>query len=138
VDGLIRDAARRRTPGESHAFILGVPLTETDPGAAPLVVWEGSHEVMRQALSGALGGTPPEKWGEVDVTEAYHAARRLCFETLKRVEIAARPGESYVIHRLALHGVAPWRGSETRQRAIAYFRPTIDNPGDADWWLTAP
>jgi hypothetical protein len=138
VDGLIRDPARRRKPGEQHAFILGIPLTETDPKAAPLVVWEGSHEVMRRALSKALAGVSPQDWDEVDVTEAYHAARRECFETLERVEIFARPGEAYLLHRLALHGVAPWRGDEIRPRAIAYFRPTVAEPDAPDWWLTAP
>ncbi len=138
VDGLRRDGPRRRRkPGERHAFILGLPLTEVAADAAPLVVWEGSHEVMRRALSEALDGAPPDRWSDVDVTDAYHAARRRCFETLERVEVPARPGEAYLIHRLALHGVAPWRGAETRPRAIAYFRPELRR-GSTDGWLTDP
>ena len=54
-------------------------MTEADPGAAPLVVWEGSAEVLRAALARALAPHPPETWGEVDLTEAYAAARREVF-----------------------------------------------------------
>ncbi|MEM8755747.1 MAG: hypothetical protein AAGF90_22550, partial [Pseudomonadota bacterium] len=109
LDGLHRIMpGRRRMLKERHGFILGLPLNEAPAGAAPLVVWEGSHEVMRAALREAFGDAPPETWPEIDVTDAYQAARRRCFETLRRVEVPARPGEAYLIHRLALHGVAPW------------------------------
>ncbi len=74
----------------------------------------------------------------MDVTEAYHAARREVFETCARVVVHARPGEAYLIHRLALHGVAPWRAgakAPPEGRMIAYFRPEIGSPAD---WIEAP
>jgi hypothetical protein len=43
-----------------------------------------------------------------------------------------------LIHRLALHGVAPWaEGAEAgpEGRMIAYFRPEFEGLGDD--WLTA-
>ena len=52
---------------------------------------------------------PAEQWGEVDATEVYQATRRTIFETCERVTVTAKPGEAYLIHRLALHGVAPWQ-----------------------------
>lgn len=137
VDGLHRIMpGRRRMLKERHAFILGLPLSEAPEGAAPVVVWEGSHEIMRAAFRAALGDVPPVGWSDIDVTEPYQTARREVFETCRRIEIPARPGEAYLIHRLALHGVAPWRGTEEGRRAIAYFRP---DPGGhaSDWWLTA-
>ena len=140
VDGLHRIMpGRRRRLVERHAFILGLPLNTAPEGAAPLTVWEGSHEVMRAAFSEVYAGVAPADWAEADVTEIYQAARRDCFERLRRVEIAAQPGEAYLVHRLALHGVAPWGddAGATGRRAVAYFRP---DPGDhaADWWLSAP
>ena len=74
----------------------------------------------------------------MDVTEIYHAARREAFETCRRVEITARPGEAYVVHRLALHGVAPWRDGTPAGpdgRMIAYLRPELPETGD---WLALP
>ena len=124
---------------ERHGFILGIPLTATDPGAAPLVVWEGSHEVLRAALVEAFEGRPPADWPDLDVTEIYQATRRRIFETCPRVAIHARPGEAYLVHRLALHGVAPWAegaNGPPEGRMIAYFRP--DAGMDAEAWLTAP
>ena len=109
------------------------------PEAAPVVVWEGSHTIMRRAFAAALAGHAEADWPEVDVTDAYHAARREVFDTCRRVTIPARPGEAYVIHRLALHGVAPWAegaGAEAEGRAIAYFRPEL--PGGIGDWLAAP
>ncbi|MEM8752922.1 MAG: hypothetical protein AAGF90_08105, partial [Pseudomonadota bacterium] len=116
---------------------LGLPLNEAPAGAAPLVVWEGSHEVMRAALREAFGDAPPEAWPEIDVTDAYQAARRRCFETLRRVEVPARPGEAYLIHRLALHGVAPWAAEAgPGRRAVAYFRPDPFPDAPPGWWLS--
>lgn len=138
VDGLHRVMpGRRRRVEERHAWILGVPLNAAPAGGAPLTVWEGSHEVMRDALTRALDGVAPTDWVDVDVTELYQAARRDCFERLHRVEIAARPGEAYIVHRLALHGVAQWAAPDSGRRAVAYFRP---DPGghETDWWLSAP
>lgn len=127
VDGLLAVGAdRRRMAKESHAYILGLPLTETGPGAGPLVVWEGSHRLMAEAFGAALGPHPPQDWPDVDLTDVYHAARRRAFETCRRVPVHARPGEAYLVHPLALHGMAPWEpGAEAppEGRMIAYFRP---------------
>ena len=139
VDGLLPEGpTRRRHLREHHAFILGLPLTEVDPGASPLVVWSGSHEVLRAAFRQAVGQTPPEAWGELDLTDIYDAARRRVFETCPRVLLPARPGEATLLHRLTLHGVAPWADSATAGpdgRMIAYFRPELDCPRD---WLDLP
>lgn len=140
VDGLLAvGPERRRMLKERHAYILGLPLTACGAGASPFVVWEGSHEVMRRAFAAALGGVPPEAWDAVDLTEVYQRTRREVFETCRRVEIAAMPGAAYLVHRLALHGVAPWKdGAEAppEGRIIAYFRPEL--PGQGAEWLTLP
>ena len=128
--------ARRRMIDEPHAFILGLPLTENAPGAAPLVVWEGSHMTMGRALRRALSEHDPADWGRVDLTEAYGLARREVFDTCRRVVVHGVPGEAFLLHRLALHGVAPWVApSEAGPlgRMIAYFRPPM--PGGAVAWL---
>ena len=126
VDGLLAEGlARRRHLREPHAWILGLPLTDSHPDAAPLVVWEGSHIVMARAFRAAFAGHAPESWGDIDVTEIYQAARREVFETCARVPVHARPGEAYLIHRLALHGVAPWTAPDAPGRMIAYFRPEV-------------
>ena len=138
VDGLLRDADRRRTLGETHAFILGLPLVEAAQGAAPFVVWERSHEVMRAAFRDRLSGIDPADWGREDITETYHAARRAAFDTCPRVEITAPPGGAYLVHRLALHGVAPWRAGEGPPRLVAYFRPDPYPDASPAWWLEAP
>lgn len=140
LDGLKAEGPdRRRFIAEPHAFILGLPLNDAPPEAAPLVVWEGSHEILRAALSAALAGHDPAEWGRVDVTEAYQAARERIFESCRRVPVHARPGEAFLLHRLALHGVAPWAagaGPAQEGRMIAYFRPLM--PGGAAEWLRAP
>ena len=129
VDGLLPvGPARRRMLREPHAFILGLALTGADAGAAPLVVWDNSHHVMRRALARALAGIAPVRWRNTDVTEAYHAARREVFETCARVTLQPAPGEAVVLHRLALHGIAPWAdgaGAPAEGRMIAYFRPEL-------------
>lgn len=137
VDGLIRvDPGRRRRLGERHAFILGIPLTETLADAAPFTVYEGSHEIMRRAFRARLAGIDPARWRDEDITETYHAARREVFETCPRVTVHARPGEAYLAHRLLLHGVAPWGASaETRPRMIAYFRPELPADSGSAAWL---
>ena len=140
VDGLLAVGAdRRRMLKERHAYILGLPLNRAMPEASPLVVWEGSHEIMRAAFAEALDGVAPDNWAEVDLTEVYTATRRVVFETCRRIEVSAAPGEAYAVHRLALHGVAPWReGAEAppEGRMIAYFRPEF--VGEKEAWLTAP
>ncbi len=136
VDGLRPNGPeRRRRIEEPHAWILGIPLNEASADAAPLVLWEGSHKLMADAFRDALAGVPPEDMAQTDVTEIYQAARRTVFDTCKRIEVPARPGEAYVLHRHCLHGVAPWgedasAGSEGRM--IAYFRPEFEG-GVAEW-----
>jgi hypothetical protein len=141
VDGLLPvGPERRRMLRERHAWLMGLPLTETSPDASPLVVWEGSHHLMRRAFAEALSGIDPRDWAHVDLTEAYHTARRAAFETCRRVPLAAPPGTAMLVHRMTLHGVAPWAEGATAPpegRMIAYFRPEYpDATGDA--WLTAP
>ncbi|MGP6085407.1 hypothetical protein [Antarctobacter jejuensis] len=139
VDGILAiGPERRRFIREPHAWILGLPLTEADAGASPLVVWEGSHTIMRAALREAVAGsgTRRRNWHNVDVTEAYQQARRQCFETCKRVPLPARPGEALLLHRLTLHGIAPWaEGAKApgEGRMTAYFRPQIK--GSVAAWL---
>ena len=136
VDGFERTLDRRRTPNETHGFILGIPLNDTPQGAAPFVVYDGSHAIFRQAMVERLKDIPPEDWRTEDVTEAYNAARRTVFETCKRIEIEARPGEAYLAHRLCLHGVAPWTATAEGCRAVAYFRPDPFPGARMDWWLS--
>jgi hypothetical protein len=101
-----------------------------------MVVWEGSHEIMRARLREALSHVAARDWGRADVTDAYKAARREVFATCPRIELVAAPGEAYVLHRLALHGVAPWRGAACDEgRMVAYFRPEM--PGGVEAWLQA-
>lgn len=139
VDGLLATGPdRRRKIREPHSFILGLPLTKTSVDAAPLVVWQGSHHIMRKAFTKALADHDPATWPDVDITDAYTSARRTVFETCPRLTLPARPGEATLLHRLTLHGVAPWADSATADkdgRMIAYFRPQMANITD---WLTAP
>jgi hypothetical protein len=139
VDGLVPvGPERRRHLDEPHAFILGIPMVETKPDASPVVVYEGSHRLTREAFRARYEGLPPERWPAEDVTETYHAVRRRIFEACPRVPVHARPGEAYLVHRLALHGVAPWADGATAGpdgRMIVYFRPPLagfrqwlDNP----------
>ncbi|MGQ3489149.1 hypothetical protein [Roseovarius pacificus] len=136
VDGVLAVGPdRRRMLKERHAYILGLPLTTCDAGASPFVVWEGSHLIMRDMFMAALGQWPETEWAEVDLTEVYQAARREVFDKCKRVEIAAKPGEAYLVHRFALHGVAPWAESAQAPeegRMIVYFRPEFIG-GTRDW-----
>ncbi len=140
VDGLLREKpSRNRSLGETHGFVLGLPLTDAEGEASPMVVWEGSHERMRAAFEKAFHGVDPKDWPSVDVTEVYQETRRRCFEECPRVAVTARPGESYVVHRLALHGVAPWRASDEHPaRIIAYLRPDPFPGASPDWWLSRP
>lgn len=139
VDGLLAEGSdRRRHLREPHAFILGLPLTRADPGAAPFVVWEGSVPIVRRALAAALAPHAPEDWPQVDITDAYHAARREVFATCRRVVLPARPGEALLLHRLALHGMAPWAEgarADPPGRIIAWFRPELPRLSD---WLALP
>jgi hypothetical protein len=122
---------RRRMVKEPHAWILGLPLTASPQ--SPLVVWEGSHVIIRDALLAALAPYDPSTWGEIDITDAYHAARRTIFATCRRVALPALPGQATLIHRLCLHGMAPW-GQGDGERMIAYFRPMLGSVRD---WLAS-
>ncbi|WP_425074506.1 hypothetical protein [Sagittula sp. S175] len=131
VDGITAEGAeRRRQVTEPHGFILGIGLSEADPQAAPLTVWEGSHRVMREALRG------PIEAGQADVTEAYVAGRRRVFETCPRIAVALQPGEAVLLHRLTLHGITPWENGASAApegRMTAYFRPVVSP--DLRQWL---
>ncbi|MXZ80771.1 MAG: hypothetical protein F4Z15_05265 [Gammaproteobacteria bacterium] len=139
VDGLHAEGPnRRRRLRERHAFVLGIPMTEFSCDAAPPVVWKSSHELVRSAFRELFSHTPHEKWPEVDVTDRYQALRRQIFERCPRQEIRIRPGECFLIHRLALHGIAPWGDGASAGpdgRMICYFRPGLCEPLD---WLHAP
>jgi hypothetical protein len=138
LDGLHAEGpARRRFFHEPHSFLLGLPMLEASADASPFVIWEGSHEILRAALRSAFAGVPVERWSGVDVTEAYHAARRRIFAECREVEIAAKPGEAYLVHRLALHGMARWGEQASAGpdgRMIVYFRPMLFGPEE---WLSA-
>jgi len=138
LDGLLPVGPdRRRFLREPHAWIAGIALTPADPGAAPLVAWDGSHRVMRAALARALAGHAPADWHRIDLTEAYQAARREVFAACPRREIPLEPGQMVLLHRLVLHGIAPWAegaGAPPEGRMIAYFRPCLTDPAD---WLAA-
>ncbi|WP_128515931.1 hypothetical protein [Tabrizicola thermarum] len=137
LDGLLPIGPdKRRMVKEPHAWILGLPLNDT--AAAPLTVWEGSHDILRAALLEALNPHPPETWGDIDITEAYQAARKDIFATCRRIELHAKPGEATLLHRLTLHGVAPWKPDDRAPREgrmIAYLRPQFTT---VHQWLTAP
>ena len=139
VDGLLPEGPeRRRHLREYHGFILGIPMVEFDAAAAPFVVWQGSQEIVREVFRDAFTGQPPQAWGEVDITEPYHAARERVFRECERVEIHARPGQAFIAHRLVLHGTAPWRDDAVAGldgRMICYFRPDPFGPAE---WLNNP
>lgn len=139
VDGLRAiGSEKRRYLKEPHAFIIGMPLNKVPEDAAPLVVWEGSHHVLKESFRTALCAHAPDNWGSVDLTETYQAARRRVFETCPKRTLAAAPGEAISLHRHLLHGIADW--SETTKpypegRRIAYFRPEFLRLSD---WLETP
>ena len=136
LDGLIAEGPhKRRFVREPHAWVLGLALNDHDPGAAPLSLWEGSHRIMQAALAAALAPHPAARWGDVDVTDAYAAARRAVFDECRRVEVAQRPGEAVILHRHLLHGMAPWaQGAKAppEGRLIVYFRPVL---ADVAAWM---
>jgi len=130
VDGLLPfGSERRRRLAEPHAFILGIPLTDSDAHAAPLVVWPGSHRPLGRAFAAAraaAGGTAAD---EVDLTDAYVKARRHVFEACARRTVPLRPGAAVLLHRHLLHGIAPWDAPDAPEgRAVAYFRPLMPDP----------
>jgi hypothetical protein len=133
LDGLLPvGPEKRRYVKEPHAWILGLPLNRADAGAAPLVVWEGSHLLMQAALSPLLAQA--DDASEVDITDAYQAARAEVFRTCARVELPGEPGEAVILHRHLIHGVAPWADGATAEepgRMVAYFRPLLASV--AEW-----
>lgn len=138
VDGLLPiGPMKRRHLMEQHAYVLGIPLTQADTMASPMVIWEGSHIIMREAFVRAFKDRPPKQWSDVDVTDLYKTTRKQCFEVCERKVVHVPVGGAYVLHRHALHGVAPW-GSDAQAdpdgRIIAYFRPELPKGNNA--WLS--
>ncbi|MEM7194081.1 MAG: hypothetical protein AAF402_03965 [Pseudomonadota bacterium] len=136
LDGLLPVGdKRRRYLKEMHAYILGIPMNLFPEHAAPFVLWEGSHHLIRDSLRQLFGDTDPENWGSQDITDFYQSLRRRIFDNCSRVEVHAKPGEAFVVHRMMLHGVAPWENIESESgamRMICYFRPAVTNPRN---WL---
>ena len=55
IDGILPQGPdRRRNLIEPHAFVLGLPLNHTSPGASPLVVWPDSPAIVRRHLAAAF------------------------------------------------------------------------------------
>ncbi len=138
VDGLLKEGPdRRRYLREHHAFILGIPMADYSEGAAPFTVWEGSHHLVGAAFRAFFGDMPPEKWGTKDVTDMYQTVRREAFDSCPRIPLHAAPGECYLVHRHAVHGMAPWQDDAVAGedgRAILYFRPETEDRAE---WLSA-
>jgi hypothetical protein len=132
MDGLLPDGPlKRRHLREPHAFILGIPLNAV--AASPLVVWPGSHKIMRAAFQDRLAGIVPDNWADEDVTDIYQAARRDVFRACPRVPLPLRPGQAVLLDRHLIHGVAPWAGDPLPEgRMVAYFRPQVTDLRD---WL---
>lgn len=151
IDGLLPEGPqKRRFLREPHGFILGIALDNSQN--APLMVWPGSHLVMGAAFRAAMRGATPS---EVDITEAYGAARRQVFDTIAPRPVHLPAGGAVLLHRHCLHGIAPW-GDATHApqdadlpssdlpssdlpgvgpcRAMAYFRPQLAQPAA---WLGA-
>lgn len=131
VDGLHAiGTPKRRFLKEAHAFVLGIPLNDADALASPMVIWEGSHHIMRAAFHAHLSNISIKDWSTTDLTETYLAARKTVFETCERKVVHVPVGAAYAIHPLMLHGVAPWQeGAQAPKagRMIAYFRPEFEN-----------
>lgn len=132
VDGVLPEGPdRHRFLRSYHRFILGIPLTEVGHGNSPLVVWERSHEHVRRTLRARFAGQQPAEWERDDITDLYRQMREEIFATCRRIELTAQPGEAWLVHRHALHGIAPWSDAETASatpRTIIYFRPEFSYP----------
>ena len=93
VDGLLAiGPERRRFVHEPHQYVLGIPLGKSNAEASPLVIWEGSHSLIRAAFKSVLDSLPVAQWGSVDLTEVYHKARKDCFEPLPPKEHSCPAG----------------------------------------------
>lgn len=132
LDGLLAEGPhKRRHLRDPHSFVLGIGLNPVGPGASPLVVWEGSHHLVRAAFATAYAGVAARDWGDVDVTDIYQAVRAQVFASCPRRVISPGPGQAVLVHRLAIHGVAPWEPAAVAPpagRMIAYFRPILPDP----------
>ncbi len=138
VDGLLGDAQGGRYLREPHAWVLGIALNDCTATAAPLVVWRGSVAIMRAGLRAAFAGVAEADWPQFDISAPYQAARREVFARCERIELPLRLGEATLLHRLCVHGVAPWgAGAQAPDegRMIAYFRPPLARARD---WLEQP
>jgi len=139
VDGVLRHGAQRRRYLQAfHMFILGIPLVEVRADNSPMVVWERSHEHVRRSFQEYFGDVPAERWPKEDVTDLYRSVRRSIFEKCRRVVVTARPGEAWLVHRMTLHGIAPWTrnpAGHNDARMVVYFRPEMDS---RIAWLEAP
>jgi hypothetical protein len=139
LDGLLaRGLPPRRFISEPHGWILGLPLNETTADASPLVVWEGSHVLMRAALLRALEPYPSDQLADVDITDAYTAARSQVFAICPRRVLPVRPGQATLLHRHCVHGVASWAPgarAPDEGRVIAYLRPQLASVQD---WISLP
>jgi len=127
VDGLLKEGPERhRFAREYHEYILLIPLTEVDTGAAPVVVWNGSHLIMKEALIAVFDDIAREQWSTTAVTEPYQVARKKVFKQCQRVELNVKPGEAVLAHRLLLHGTSPWQSHAQAGkygRMLCFFRP---------------
>ena len=127
VDGLLKEGPERnRFAREHHEYILLIPLTEVDVGAAPVVVWNESHLIMKEALIAAFDDIAREQWTTTAVTEPYQVARKKVFEQCQRLELNVKPGEAVLAHRLLLHGTSPWQShakAGKHGRMLCFFRP---------------
>ena len=90
---------------------------------------------MHDCLSKQLIELDTGLWKSEDITGIYNEAIREIFLKCKQQIVTAPVGGSYLIHRLALHGVMPWAEngkSGYGGRMIAYFRPQFNQ---AKFWL---
>lgn len=133
LDGLLAEGPlKSRYLKEPHAFILGLPLTPMTTADGAFVVWEGSHRVIGDAFRAAFADVPPADQPTHDVTHVYQVARKLVFDNLPRRVVVASPGEAILVHRMAIHGTAPWPGPPGAvERMIVWFRPLL--PSVAAW-----
>ncbi len=134
IDGVLPEGPnRRRFLRKYHRFILGIPLVTIDRDRSPMVVWEGSHKLVRRTFLERFSGMQQTEWEREDITNLYREMRQQIFASCTRIEISAKPGEAWLVHRHTLHGIAPWSGPDTGPRMIVYFRPEF---GSAQAWLT--
>ena len=131
VDGLL-GSSKERFLKEPHAYVLGIALT--DATTCPLVVYPGSHDIMQDAFMVAFAGMPPSTWSEINISEIYRDARAEVFEVCERVELPMKAGQSVLLHRMMVHGIAPESNQKvpSEGRMIAYFRPQL---ADVREWL---